>query len=54
MEKNTKIPVLPYRKNDPYSNNIMLDKIMKLEKEKQKRLNKKVNEETLYKNFISY
>ena len=52
--KSSRIPILPIKKDDPYSYNIYYEKYKKSEKERLKNIRKNEEIDIIFNNFISY
>ena len=52
--KSTKVPILPIKKDDPFSYNIYFEQFKKKEKERLKILKKNEQIDAIFNNFISY
>ena len=52
--KSTKVPILPIKKDDPFSYKIYYEQFKKKEKERIKEMKKKDEIDEIFKNFISY
>ena len=52
--KNNKIPIVLRRRDDPFSNNIHIEKFKKFEKERLKKIKKKEDFESIFNNYIKY